>query len=108
MSVLTTILFPSADRREANRLSDADRADIRAGVRLALRERHHAERYSYAPGALCVCGRAAGHAPSIAEDFNAMQRPALRSIGCDWRSMRQSEMDEVADIIAAVILDASL
>lgn len=93
-------------KRETNRLTDDDRAAIRAGIVAGMRERHHAERYAYAPGVPCVCGQAAGHAPSIADDFNALQRVAWRSIGCGPFDLRESETFEIADMVCAAILDA--
>lgn len=90
--------------RELNRLTDDERERLAIGIALALRERHHAERYSCEP---CVCGQAAGHAPSIAEDFHALQRAAWRSIGCGPFDLRESETFEIADMVCAAILDAA-
>lgn len=42
---------------------------------------------------------------SIAEDFNRIMRNAPRSIGCTSLDLRQSECDEIADMVAAAILD---
>jgi hypothetical protein len=42
---------------------------------------------------------------SIAEDFNRIARGAPRSIGLHPADLRQSECDEIADMVAAAILD---
>lgn len=70
--------------RETNRLSTADRAAI--GHAIAEYLRTIAE-------------------PTIADHYNGTQRAAYRSIGCSGYDLRQSEVDEISDTVAASILD---
>jgi hypothetical protein len=42
---------------------------------------------------------------SIAEDFNRLAREVPRSIGCTNLDLRESELFEISDMVAAAILD---
>lgn len=58
----------------------------------------------------CIAEHIAANLPTdrpatIAEDFNRIMRGAPRSIGLGHLDLRQSECDEIADMIAAAILD---
>lgn len=68
----------------ANRLSGADRSLIRARIAADLTQTAE---------------------PSIGADFNRLMRSAPGAIGCTSLDLRQSECDEIADMVCAAILD---
>ena len=74
--------------RQTNRLTNADIATVRGSIAKAMR--------TYPKG----------YRPSIGEDFNALTRTAYAALHLTIFSLRECEVDEIADIVLAAILTA--
>lgn len=76
--------------RSANRLTPADLASMKGEITNTMR------------------AYPSGYQPSIGADFNSLQQVAIRAIGCTSLDLRQSECDEVADLVLGMILGATV
>lgn len=74
--------------RQTNRLTNADIASVRGSIAVTMR--------TYP----------SGYKPSIAADFNCLQRGAYNAIRARFFSLSEAEVDEIADIVLLSILGA--